>query len=258
MTRFQFLPLHPRENLPASIHRQLSVMFLDFDNIVCYILEVMKPDLKTARRKLGLTQRDIANHLGVTQAYVSMLEAGERTVPASLAPKLMKLYKLQPTVLPLGKVQKRAEPDSLAKRLASLGYPGFAHLRARTRKVNPATFLLTALAQDNLESRVAEGLPWVVSHYPDMDFDWLVQQARINNLQNRLGFCVTLARLASGNNTLLSPEQKLSDSKLAREDYFGRQPNAVEQQWLQAHRSDQARQWNVLSDLRPESLRYVA
>jgi len=218
----------------------------------------MKLHLKTARRKLGLTQRDVANHLGVTQAYVSMLEAGERALPASLAPKLMKVYKLQPTVLPLGKVQKHAAADSLARQLASLGYPGFAHLRAGTRKVNPATFLLTALSQHHLEARVAEGLPWVVSHYPDMDFDWLVQQARMNNLQNRLGFCVTLARAASGKNTLLNPERKLSDSKLAREDYFGRQPNEVERRWLQEHRSDQARQWNVLSDLHPEDLRYAA
>lgn len=217
----------------------------------------MKLNLKTTRRRLGLTQRDVANHLGVTQAYVSMLESGKRNVPATEMRKLMKVYKLGPTVLPLEKVQKYAGPDLLAKQLASLGYPGFAHLRTRTRKVNPATFLLTALSQDNLEARVSEGLPWVVSHYPDMDFDWLVQQARVNNLQNRLGFCVTLARAISRNNNLLEPEQKLSDSKLAREDYFGREPNEVERRWLREHSSDQARQWNVVSDLQPESLRYV-
>lgn len=217
----------------------------------------MKLHLRATRRKLGLTQWDVAKRMGVTQAYVSMLEAGERPVPTKLFPKLVKLYKLRPTVLPLGKVQKHADPSSLAKQLASLGYPGFAHLRTGRPKVNPATFLLTALSQDDLEARVAEGLPWVVSHYPDMDFDWLVQQARVNNLQNRLGFCVTLARAASGKNTLLNPEQKLSGSKLAREDYFGREPNEVERRWLQEHSSHQAKQWNVLSDLRPESLRYV-
>lgn len=217
----------------------------------------MKLPLRAARRKLGLTQGDVANRLGVTQAYVSMLEAGKRSVPASLAPMLMKLYRLRPTVLPLGKAQKHADPDSLARQLAALGYPGFAHFRAAARKFNPATFLLTALSQASLEARVAEGLPWVVSHYPDMDFAWLVQQARVNNLQNRLGFCVALARAASGNDSLLDPEQMLSESKLAREDYFGREPNEVERRWLQEHSSNQARQWNVLSDLRPESLRYV-
>jgi transcriptional regulator with XRE-family HTH domain len=236
---------------------ELHSLALDFDNLFCYILVVMKLRLKAARRKLGLAQRDVADRLGVTQAYVSMLETGERHVPASLAPKLMKLYKLRPTVLPLGKVQKHADPDSLARQLASLGYPGFAHFRAGTRKVNPATFLLTALSQESLEARVAEGLPWVISHYPDMNFDWLIRQARVNNLQNRLGFCVALARAASGNDILLDAEQKLSDGKLARKDYFGRQPNEVERRWLQNHSSRQARQWNVLSDLRPESLRYV-
>lgn len=217
----------------------------------------MKLHLKAARRKLGLTQGDVANRLGVTQAYVSMLEAGKRPVPAGLAPRLMRLYRLRPTVLPLVKAPKHADPGSLARQLAALGYPGFAHFRAAARKVNPATFLLTALSQASLEARVAEGLPWVVSHYPDMDFDWLVQQARVNNLQNRLGFCVALARAASGNDSLLNPEQMLSESKLAREDYFGREPNEVERRWLQEHSSNQARQWNVLSDLRPESLRYV-
>lgn len=218
----------------------------------------MKLNLKTTRRRLGLTQRDVANDLGVTQAYVSMLESGKRSVPATEARKVMKVYRLGPTILPLAEVQKYTDPDLLAKQLASLGYPGFAHLRARTRKVNPATFLLTALSQNDLEARVAEGLPWVVAHYPDMDFDWLVQQARMNNLQNRLGFCVTLARAASGNNNLLNPERKLSDSKLAREDHFGREPNEVERRWLRDHSSDQAKQWNVLSGLRPESLRYAA
>ena len=236
---------------------KVSPFALELYNYYCYIFNVVKQHLRAARRKLGLTQGDVANRLGVTQAYVSMLEAGERPVPARLAPRLMKLYKLRPTVLPLGKLQKRADPDSLARQLASLGYPGFAHFRAGTRKVNPATFLLTALSQDNLEARVAEGLPWVVSHYPDMDFDWLVRQARVYNLQNRLGFCVALARAAGGNDSLLKPEQKLSDSKLAREDYFGREPNEVERRWLRNHSSHVARQWNVLSDLRPESLRYV-
>src|SRR5690348_15342471 len=109
-----------------------------------------------------------------------------------------------------------------------------------------------------VESAQAFALPSSDSQCPDMNFDWLVQQARMNNIRNRLGFCVTLARAASGNDTLLSPEQKLRESKLSREDYFGSEPNEVDRRWLQEHSSDQARQWSVLSDLRPGSLRYVA
>ncbi len=214
--------------------------------------------LKRARLELGWTQQQAAARLGVTQAYVSMLESGRRSL-GHLARKLMRVYGLPPTVLPLAKVPaENVTADVLARELASLEYPGFAHLRGATRKVNPAEFLLLALAQRNLEARVAEGLPWLVLRYPDMNFGWLVPQARMRNLQNRLGFCVTLARLAGRNDALQVPEETLSDSKLAKEDSFCRELTEPERHWLRDHRSDEARQWNLLSDLRPDALRYVA
>jgi hypothetical protein len=40
--------------------------------------------------------------------------------------------------------------DFLTHELASLEYPGFAHLQGRARKANPAEFLLTAFRQRNL------------------------------------------------------------------------------------------------------------
>ena len=70
--------------------------------------------------------------------------------------------------------------------------------------MNPADFLLLALSQNNLDARTAEGLPWVVAKYPDMDSQWLVQNARTKGLQNRLGFAVTLAQRASNNADLLN------------------------------------------------------
>ena len=123
--------------------------------------------------------------------------------------------------------------------------------------MNPVEFLLAALAQRNLEARVVEGLPWLVSRYPDMDFDWLVPQARMRNLQNRLGFTVTLTRLASGNDVLREPEKALAESKLEREDSFCKELNEPERRWLREHSSEEARQWNLLSDLRPDMLRYA-
>lgn len=194
----------------------------------------------------------------MTQAYVSMLEVGKRRVSPRLARKLTRVYRLPPTALPVSEAPKEAKPDSFAAELAALEYPGFAHLRGAMRKVNPALFLLTALAQNNLESRVAEGLPWLVLRYPDMDFSWLVPQARMRNLQNRLGFVVTLARLVSRNDSLGEPEQELTESKLVREDSFCRELNDVERRWLREHSSEEARQWNLLSDLRPGVLPYAA
>jgi len=213
--------------------------------------------LKRARLQLGYNQQQAADRLGVTQAYLSMLERGERNPSPELARKLMHVYGLPPTVLSVSEVPKNVTPDFLAFELASLGYPGFAHFRRGTRKVNPVEFLLAALAQRNLEARVVEGLPWLVSRYPDMDFGWLVPQARMRNLQNRLGFTVTLTRLASGNDVLREPEQALAESKLEREDSFCKELNEPERRWLREHSSEEARQWNLLSDLRPDMLRYA-
>jgi len=123
--------------------------------------------------------------------------------------------------------------------------------------MNPAEYLLSALSQNDLEARVAEALPWLLARYPDMDFAWLLPQARMANLQNRLGFAVTLARLATTNNLLQQQEQALAESKLQKEDSFCRNLNEPERRWLREHRSEEARQWNLLSDLRPDMLRYV-
>jgi transcriptional regulator with XRE-family HTH domain len=55
--------------------------------------------LKRARTERGWSQQEAANRLGVTQAYLSMLESGQRST-ASLSRKLMQVYRLSPTVLP--------------------------------------------------------------------------------------------------------------------------------------------------------------
>jgi transcriptional regulator with XRE-family HTH domain len=213
--------------------------------------------LKTPRLNRGWTQQEAAARLAVTQAYLSMLETGRRSPSPDLARKLMRVYNLPPTVLPVSRLPQKVTPDFLARELGSLGYPGFAHLLEATRKVNPAAFLLLALSQRNLEVRVAEGLPWLVLSYLDMDFNWLVPQARMRNLQNRLGFCVTLARMASQNDALQTPEKMLADSKLEKQDSFCKELNESERRWLREHSSDEARQWNLLSDLRPDTLRYA-
>lgn len=229
------------------------------DNITnnCYKFAMSLEHLKQARMHRGDNQQQTAERLGVTQPYYSMLERGMRKPSPRLARKLMRLYEVPPTVLPVSNAPLPVNPDFFARELASLGYPGFAHLQP-VRKVNPAEFLLTALAQNNLEARVAEGLPWLVAHYPEMDFDWLVPRTRMKNLQNRLGFTVTLARLVSGKDALQEPERELADSKLQREDSFCRELNEPERRWLREHRSEQAKDWNLLSDLRPDMLRYVA
>lgn len=216
----------------------------------------MQNTLKTARLRRGWNQQQGAKRLGVTQAYLSMLESGRRS-SAPLAHKLMHLYDLPATVLPPETVEKGLSQDALAGTLAALGYPGFAHLPARRHRVNPAEFVLSAVAQDNLEARTAEGLPWVLLQYPDLPADWLLRESRVRNLQNRVGFVVTLAREAAGRADLEPLERALADSKLEKEDSFAKQLNDAERRWLRNNRSEQARRWNLLSDMRPDMLRYV-
>ena len=214
-------------------------------------------NLREARRNKGQNQEEAARRLGVTQAYLSLLERGLRKPSAKLARRLVSEYKLPATVLPVQDELARSTPEFLAEELSALGYPGFSHLRNRHKRMNPASYLLKALSQENLEARVAEALPWLALQY-DLDFEWLVPEARKRNLQNRLGFTVTLARKAGRKDSLLQAEQTLEDSKLQKEDSYCKVLTPVEKKWLAENRSEEAKQWNLLTDLSPSTVRYAA
>ncbi len=121
-----------------------------------------------------------------------------------------------------------------------LGYPGVEYVRTRAEKRNPAEVLVTALTQGYLEARVAEALPWLMLRYWQMDFAWLVEQAKKFDLQNRLGFVTSLARSLSAEapdaertRALSNLEAMLDFSRLAREDCFPRSPRSdTEREWL--------------------------
>jgi hypothetical protein len=167
---------------------------------------------------------------------------------------------LPPTVLP---VAGDLPASGLAAQLGTLGYPRFAHLQARV-PANPAAVLLAALAQDHLEARVAEALPWLVLTFPDLDWDVVLTRAKLRNLQNRLGFVVSLARARAERegrretaDALRHVEDRLEESRLAREDAFGQTAlMPSERRWLRETRSAEAAHWNLLSDLSAEQLRY--
>lgn len=59
--------------------------------------------------------------------------------------------------------------DTLAAELAALEYPGFSHLKASPRRA-PAEVVLSALQAANLEPRLVEALPWVLSACRDLDW----------------------------------------------------------------------------------------
>jgi hypothetical protein len=74
-----------------------------------------------------------------------------------------------------------------------LGYLRFLHLRGG-RGNNPAVVLLAAVAASDVEIRVIEALPWLLVEYSDLDWDWLIRESKLRDVQNRLGFLVSLAR----------------------------------------------------------------
>jgi len=225
-------------------------------------------DLKAGRLRHGWGQVEAAKRLGVSQPYLAMLEAGKRPLTARLARKGTLVYGLPLAGLPVSGTftpAREVGAQHLVEYLSRLDYPGFAYVRPHVQKRNPAEVLLTALAQENLEARVAEGLPWLLLRYWRMDSKWLVDQAKRFDLQNRLGFVTGLARQlsettgeADRTKVLSNLETTLDHSRLAREDFFSRPPrNDAEREWLRQNRPDEARHWNLLSDLRPEHLNYA-
>lgn len=226
---------------------------------------------RQARKRAGWSQQKAAAAVGVSQSYLSMMEKGERPLRAEVARRMVRAYKLSPVSLPPSHDRwepKTVAPQQLAADLAGLGYPGFAYLREKRSHKNPSEILLTALAQRDLEARLFEALPWLVLRYWELEAAWLVEQAKLHDLQNRLGFVVTLARKAGRKTAPANPERDaalenlesvLKRSLLAREEPLGK-PNLseAEQKWLKKHRPKEAGRWNLLTNWRPEALRYVA
>jgi transcriptional regulator with XRE-family HTH domain len=215
---------------------------------------------RTGRKQRGWTQTELAERLGVSQGYVCLLERAQRRVPAALAQKATRLLDLPATALPVGSTSTALGDDAATTALATLGYPGFAYRRPRQR-MNPAEVLLRSLKTANLDARVVEALVWVALTYAKLDWDWLVRQAKVDDLQNRLGFLVTLARQlaeqrgnAEASARLARAEQALEYSRLQREDAFRLSMTEAERKWLRQHRSPEATRWNVLTNLNASEL----
>jgi len=176
---------------------------------------------------------------------------------------------MSPTTLPVrARAASEAAPtnDWFEAQLARLDYPGFAHRKRSGVVRHPVEVLLAALAFDDLEPRLVEALPWLLLHYEGFRAEQLAADVKAHDLQNRLGFTVALARQVAAKNDsfrnrlpeLSQVESALEPSRLAREETFG-QGHAPDRlrEWLRDNRTDEARHWNLLTDLRVEHLPYV-
>ena len=218
------------------------------------------------RRERKRTQAQTARALGVSQTYLSLLEAGKRPLTEKLTKKAVRFFDLAPTEFParlaLGELRSVSD-DQLASDLADLGYTGFAHLRrARMRRKNPAEVLLTALNAPQRDARLVEALPWLVLAFPDMKWKEVTSVAKMYDLQNRLGFVVSVARAlaerrldSKAASALKVREAELERSMLAREDTLCNETMTnAERRWLTDHRPANAKHWRLLAGLVPEHL----
>lgn len=217
--------------------------------------------VRAVRERLGLTQQQAARRWRLSQAYVSLVEHNKRPTPDRLARALARTEPSMATGLRLE--MPHANVDDLPRLLGTLGYRGFAQLASPAGVSNPATVVLAALKASFVPARVTEALPWLLVTFVDLDWQWLIDQARLSNVQNRLGFLVHLAtqfadRLGEvqASQRLAGVEQVLEEARLAKEDTFGRDLTEVERDYLRQHRPPAARHWNLLTNLRAEDLRY--
>ena len=213
--------------------------------------------LKAAREALGMTQQQAAHRWRVSQPYLSLVENNRRRVPTRLVRLLACHEPGVATALPLD-VPMDAD---LPRLLGSLGYPGFAYLADPHCVTNPAAVLLAALRDAHVPARVTEALPWLLTRFADLDWDWLVNEAKRWNVQNRLGYLVSLAMDVARMYMDVDVRHVVGlggdDARLAKEDTLGRTLTEPERRYLREHRPPVAAHWNLLTSLRADDLRYA-
>jgi transcriptional regulator with XRE-family HTH domain len=223
-------------------------------------------EFKAARLGKGWNQTESATKLGISQAHLNCLEHGKRRLTPNLVRRATSVYGLSPDALPTSETfaPEVIDDQRLAEMLAQLQYPGFVYLTTKTPKKNPLEFLLAVLSQHSFDARVAAALPWVALKFAKPNA-WLLENARKCNLQNRLGFVVTLARRVAESrksqrlSELSQLESSLDESRLVKEDFLPRPPRTEsEREWLRSNRTEDATHWNLLTRMRPEHLQYVS
>jgi transcriptional regulator with XRE-family HTH domain len=212
--------------------------------------------LATHRQSLGLSQAAYAARLGVSQPYLSQLESGQRPLTTALRHRLAASFPAHQ--LPLALAEDFFSDDDLAATLATLGYPGFAHLAGNAPALHPAVLLMESLRKPGLSSRLLEGLVWLLLAHPATACPWLVDQCRLHNLQNHVGFLATLANELAPRPHLSQLLTTLAPARLATEQTFGHQPlsNSLAN-YVRTHRTPAATHWNLLTDLQPQHLTHA-
>ncbi len=217
--------------------------------VILHAMIVAMTSLHNWRRNQKLTQARAASLLGVSQPYLSLLEKGERPLTKTVRARMKSLSASRP---------HDSLDDRFREQLSALGYPPFGHVSAARLKPLPEAFLLSVLSQPDVTARVVEALPWVIRTYAaKINFSWLVQQAKLRNLQNQMGF---LFRVSDSTNLeLATAVDALEKARLLEEATlcWDSMPLAT-RKWLRKHRPSLAEHWNLLTMLQQEQSRHAA
>jgi hypothetical protein len=155
--------------------------------------------------------------------------------------------------------------EQFVRNLSALGYPPFGYVEPHPRPENPAALLLWALGAPDLEARLAEGLPWLLLAFADLDVAWLIREAKLHDLQNRLGFLTTIAhdlavahpRFAHRAQALAQLLASLEPLRLEREDPLFEPPMSPStRELLRQLQTPAAAHWNVLTYWKADHLNY--
>jgi hypothetical protein len=138
--------------------------------------------------------------------------------------------------------------------LSALGYPGFAHVQPARANPSADDVLLSVLSRPDADSRVVEALPWLVRRYSThWDLPRLVRQAKLHNLQNRLGFVLQVSGASTPQ--LRAAVHELEKARLLQETTLCRDSMGTPtREWMRVNRQPLAAHWNVLTMLKTEDV----
>jgi hypothetical protein len=171
----------------------------------------------------------------VSQTYLSLIERGTRPLTAELRGRL---------------TSPEPDDDTFRAQMSRLGYSAFAHIKPPRAKSRPDLLLWSVLSRSDADSRIVEALPWLIRTYAaQMNFTWLVRQAKLHNLQNRLGYLLQLSGATSPEVPLAIRE--LEDARLLKETTLcWDSMRESTRDWMRCNRSPLAAHWNILTALR--------
>lgn len=186
-------------------------------------------------------------------------------MPAPLAEAVARALDMSPSTLPAAANADAFDAAGAVRALAALGDDQFASRPRRRELRNPAEVVLRCLRAPDVDARVLEGLVRLLVAHADLDWAWLVRHAKVDDLQNRLGFLVSLAAavarregFAQVETHLASAHAVLERSRLAVEGAFRTSLTDAERRWLRQHRPPEAAHWNLLTNLTAADVRDAA